>query len=92
MIAVSNYLSNPKNAEGYKSLRHLARRIEQSINPSKAMQRLLGKMQALKFLAINRDDMIVFDADVFDAFVEEHVVGREWWSYFDDHTVFPRLK
>jgi len=92
MIVVSNYFDNPRAVKEYKSLRHLARCLEQSINPSKRMQRLLAKMQALKFLVINKRDQIVFDEDAFDTFVEEHVVGREWWAYFDNNTPFPRIR
>jgi len=90
MLALSNFFDHPQNAVEYRSLNHIARRFEQSINPSKTLKRLLSKMLRLKFFFINQRDMIEFDGRRFDKFVDESKYGGVVWEYLGNRATYLR--
>lgn len=92
MIAMSNWFDSPKNDIEYKSLNHVARCYEQTTVPSRTLQRLLSKMQELHFLLINKNDRITFDSKAFDAFVDAHSLGKQWWQYFGERATYFRTR
>jgi hypothetical protein len=92
MIRLSNFFSSPANHIQFTSLDHIGRRFENSIRPSRKLQYLLAKMLKLRFLRVNEVNMIEFDVDSFDVFVEGHEFGREMWTYFDIRATYVRTK
>ena len=92
MVAVSNFFDDESNDVEYRSLNHVARRFSQSSNPEKTLKRLLSKMQLLRFFVINERDRLVFDSAAFDAFVDGHRHGQQWWVYFGNHATFVRTQ
>ena len=88
MLKIYRLCKSPQyHRRGFRSLNHIAKTLENSINPSVTTKRVLSEMMDKKLLVIDERNLVDLDESAFERYIEHTEFGAVVLGYADDVSV-----